>query len=146
MSSVLEKLIIREGGFVDHPADRGGPTNFGVTMPTLAAYRKRPVTRDDIVNLTVEEAANVYRNMYMEPLRLYQADGPLYDLLVDASVHHGVSRVLNWITEINTLDREVLYREILKRRFQLIGNLITNRPSQSVFAKGWMNRLVEFIR
>lgn len=146
MNSVLEKIIDREGGFVDHPADRGGPTKYGVTMATLAAYRKKPVTRQDIIDLTIEEAASVFRNMYLEPFRLYQADGQLYDLLVDASVHHGVNRVIKWITEINTLDREVLYREILKRRFQLIGNLITNRPSQAVFAKGWINRFVEFIR
>ena len=145
-NNVLEKIIEREGGFVDHPADRGGPTKYGVTMPTLAAYRKQEVTRQDIVDLTLEEACNVYRNMYMEPFRLYQADGPLYDLLVDASVHHGVNRVVRWVTEINTLDKEVLYREVLKRRFQLIGNLITKQPSQAVFARGWMNRLMEFIR
>jgi hypothetical protein len=112
----------------------------------LAAYRKREVTKEDIQNLTLEEASNVYRNLYMEPFRLYQADGALYDLLVDSSVHHGVSRVVRWITEINTLDKEVLYREILKRRFQLIANLIAKQPSQVAFIRGWVARFSEFIR
>lgn len=145
-NTLLEKIIDREGGFVDHPSDRGGPTKYGITMPTLAAYRKQEVTWEDIYDLTLEEACNVYRNMYLEPFRLYQADGQLYDLLVDSSILHGVNRVVRWVTEINTLSKEVLYREVLKRRFQLIGNLITKDPSQSVFAKGWMNRLVEFVR
>lgn len=144
--TILDEIIRREGGFIDHPADRGGPTKYGITMPTLAAYRKTEVTRDDIVNLTLDEAKRIYESLYLEPFRLYQADGKLYDLLVDAGVHHGVNRVIRWITEINTLDKETLYREILKRRFQLIGNLISKQPSQAAFARGWMNRLVEFIR
>jgi lysozyme family protein len=34
----IEALIAREGGYTDHPADRGGPTMWGVTEQVARAY------------------------------------------------------------------------------------------------------------
>jgi lysozyme family protein len=34
---LITDLIEREGGYVDHPHDRGGPTKFGITAATAAA-------------------------------------------------------------------------------------------------------------
>lgn len=34
----LAALIEREGGYVDHPADRGGPTNHGITEQVARAF------------------------------------------------------------------------------------------------------------
>jgi len=34
----FDQLIEREGGYVDHPADRGGPTNHGVTEQVARAF------------------------------------------------------------------------------------------------------------
>jgi lysozyme family protein len=31
VEGLIDALIDREGGFVDHPADKGGPTCFGIT-------------------------------------------------------------------------------------------------------------------
>lgn len=33
IDALLDALIAREGGFVDHPDDRGGPTRYGITQP-----------------------------------------------------------------------------------------------------------------
>lgn len=35
---LVEALIDREGGFVDHPADRGGATCFGITEAVARAH------------------------------------------------------------------------------------------------------------
>jgi lysozyme family protein len=32
LHAIIESILGKEGGFVDHPNDRGGPTNWGVTQ------------------------------------------------------------------------------------------------------------------
>jgi len=58
---IIAEIIQREGGFSDRTADRGGATNFGITIQTLAAWRKKPVTVDDVKKLTPAEATEIYR-------------------------------------------------------------------------------------
>ncbi|MGL5838096.1 MAG: glycosyl hydrolase 108 family protein, partial [Sphingorhabdus sp.] len=31
IDDLIDEVIEREGGYVHHPADRGGPTNWGIT-------------------------------------------------------------------------------------------------------------------
>lgn len=57
---LLDELIDREGGFVDHPADRGGPTRFGITEAVARAHGYRGA----IAKLPVEEAKAIYRRIY----------------------------------------------------------------------------------
>lgn len=35
---MIDDLVAREGGYVDHPADRGGPTNWGITQGTARRH------------------------------------------------------------------------------------------------------------
>ena len=38
VDQLIDGLIAREGGFVDHPADRGGATNWGITDAVARAH------------------------------------------------------------------------------------------------------------
>ena len=38
----IDELIEREGGYVCHPADRGGPTRFGITEAVARARMATP--------------------------------------------------------------------------------------------------------
>jgi lysozyme family protein len=38
VDAYIEALLSREGGYVDHPADRGGPTNWGITEQVARAF------------------------------------------------------------------------------------------------------------
>jgi uncharacterized protein (TIGR02594 family) len=58
-----------EGGFSNHPADPGGATNMGITQETLRQWRHQDVTADDVRALQRDEARQIFRAKYWEPLR-----------------------------------------------------------------------------
>ena len=54
------RLLGHEGGYVNHPADPGGETNWGIS--------KRSYPQVDIKALTQEQAKWIYRRDFWEPL------------------------------------------------------------------------------
>jgi lysozyme family protein len=57
---LVEGLIEREGGYVNHAADKGGPTRFGITEAVARAHGYSGAMRD----LPREEAAAIYKRLY----------------------------------------------------------------------------------
>ncbi len=57
---LIDELIAREGGYVNHPADRGGPTRWGVTEAVARAHGYHGPMRA----LPRTEAAAIYRRLY----------------------------------------------------------------------------------
>ncbi len=65
-TDLIEELIAREGGYVANPADKGGPTCFGVTQAVARAHGYAgPMTR-----LPRDTAIAIYRADYWETPRL----------------------------------------------------------------------------
>lgn len=60
LERLLDELIDREGGYVNHPADRGGPTNWGITEQVARAYGFML----DMRLMTREQAKAIYRERY----------------------------------------------------------------------------------
>lgn len=60
IDDLIDSLIDREGGYVNHPADKGGPTKFGITEAVARAHGYRGAMRD----LPRSEAAAIYRRLY----------------------------------------------------------------------------------
>jgi lysozyme family protein len=57
---LVEALIEREGGYVNHPADKGGPTCFGITEAVARAHGYRGPMRQ----LPRPEAEAMYKRLY----------------------------------------------------------------------------------
>src|SRR6476469_9018139 len=60
VARLIDALIDREGGYVNYPADKGGPTCFGITEAVARAHgysgSMRALSRDD--------AAAIYHRLY----------------------------------------------------------------------------------
>lgn len=88
----VDMIFKHEGGFVDDPADPGGATNMGITHGTLAAWRGAPVSREDVQNLTREEAREIYRTQYWNALSCDALPVGVDLVVFDFGVNAGVSR------------------------------------------------------
>ena len=60
VDTLINELIGREGGYSNHPADRGGATRWGITEAVARAHGYRGSMRD----FPREDAAAVYRRLY----------------------------------------------------------------------------------
>ena len=60
IDQLLDDLIAREGGYSDHPADRGGKTRWGITEAVARAH----VYRGEMRDLPRAEAEAIYRRLY----------------------------------------------------------------------------------
>lgn len=60
VDNLIDELIEREGGYANHPVDRGGPTMYGITEAVARAHGFAGAMRD----LPREEAAAIYRRLY----------------------------------------------------------------------------------
>jgi len=57
---LIEALIEREGGYVNHPADRGGPTRYGITEAVARAHGYAGA----MAQLPQDDAIAIYRRLY----------------------------------------------------------------------------------
>ncbi|MBB5686207.1 glycoside hydrolase family 108 protein [Sphingobium boeckii] len=60
VDSLIEEVIGREGGYSNHPADKGGPTRWGITQNTARAHG----FGGDMRHFPRAEAVAIYRRIY----------------------------------------------------------------------------------
>jgi lysozyme family protein len=88
LDALIEALIDREGGYVANPADKGGPTCFGITEAVARANGYRGAMRD----LPRDEAAAIYKRIYWLRPRFDQVaarSGRIAAELFDTGVNMG---------------------------------------------------------
>ncbi|HUD92642.1 glycoside hydrolase family 108 protein [Sphingobium sp.] len=105
ISDLIDEVIAREGGYSDHPADRGGPTNMGITQ-TVARANGYP---GDMKALPRSVAENIYRRLYWDqPGYAFVAETswPIAAELFDTAVNMGVATSTGFLQRaLNALNR-----------------------------------------
>lgn len=87
--SCLAQVLRHEGGFSNDPQDPGGATMMGITRATLAEWRGEPVDVEDVRSLTEEEAREIYRARYWNPLRCDSLPAGIDLMVFDFGVNAG---------------------------------------------------------
>lgn len=110
---LIAEVIDREGGYVNHPADRGGPTCWGITLKTA----RDNGYEGDMRALPRSVAAKIYANRYWHSLGLddiAEFNQDLALVLFDFGVNSGPGRAAEYLQiQLNVLnDRGELYDDL----------------------------------
>lgn len=96
----LAHVLKSEGGYVNNKHDRGGETMRGVTRAVWEQWLGRDVQDGEMINLTVEDVAPLYRKEYWDRLRLDDCPAGLDMVLMDIGVNSGTGRAAKWVQRI----------------------------------------------
>ena len=141
-TEILNAILRREGGYVDHAADRGRCTNMGITIATLREWRQQPVTCDDVRKLTEDEARAIYQARYLKPFD--GVDPAIKPQVVDIAVNAGVLRA-KALLALAQQSTKPLNTALVIERLKHYARIVKANPSQAVFLPGWINRAVEHL-
>ena len=140
-------ILHHEGVYVNDPRDPGGETKYGIS--------KRAYPNENIKNLTVERAKQIYRRDYWDRLRCDQMPYGVALTAFDFGVNAGVgvaARMLQGIVgasndgiigpaslrAINAKDPAVLLRDYTTERLRYYSGL----NGWKHYSKGWTRRIL----
>lgn len=170
VDQMIDAILRREGGFVDHPADRGGPTHYGITQKTLSRVLGRAASRSEVERLDPEMARDIYRREYYLGPGIDGLPAPIQPFVFDCAVNHGPRRAIRFVQNVcndagfGPLDvdgvmgprtrttagqaqqamGETLLEALIEERLNFYDQIVANDPGQEVFLRGWRNRVAEF--
>ena len=108
IDSLIDEVIDREGGYVNHPADRGGATCWGIT----SAVARAQGYHGDMRALPRAAAADIYLNIYWLAPRFDQVARRAPHIaaeLFDTGVNMGSATAVGFLQRaLNALNRAAL--------------------------------------
>lgn len=165
----FEEVIGLEGGYVNDPNDPGGETKYGITHATLARARKYDlVNHNNIKDLTLDEARNIYWTLWWNPLLLSQLLARIAIEVFEQAVNFGLVPAVNhlqqalvWMGARIDVDGvmgkftieaasklvpsqvNILLKMLNGLQFMRYVEIVKANPSQKKFFVGWMRRVSE---
>ena len=158
--SILGHTLELEGGYVNHPDDTGGKTNYGVTQGTYDMYRDdMGLQRRSVRAIDRDEVVEIYRNYYWNEVGGPDLPRGLDLFMFDYAVNSGVYRAVvhlqetcNYlggdISEDGVIGPETL-GEVRNHPVFIIINLLYYKRMDflmslgnwDTFGRGWTNRI-----
>lgn len=155
----LARVLKHEGGYTNHPSDPGGPTNFGITIHDYRRYIKPNGTAADVRDMTLADAAKIYRARYWLALRCDDLPSGLDYAVFDYGVNSGTGRAAKVMQRLlgigsgTTMTDAVIAGAFKAGPSILIGRLCDERlaflkslRTWPVFGTGWSRRVAEVRR
>lgn len=170
MDDYIASTLAKEGGFVNRADDRGGPTKYGITQATLSEYLGRPVSIDDVRNMSIDTAKTIMKQEYYFDPQLDMLPASLQPQMLDMCVNHGqgnaikiLQRLINRLGYGNlVIDGEIgrvtaaavvncyaamgskLINALADARADFCRAIVANDQSQAGNLNGWLNRAESF--
>lgn len=169
---MIEDILLREGGYVNDPVDRGGATNFGVTIGTYSRYLGYKASIAQVKAMSKDTARDIYKRNYYEAPRLHMLHGAVQAQMFDAAINHGAKNPIKWLQKITNqavnarlktdgmigvktaaavnafvklAGNVVANNALVEERVEFYLRLIKRRPSQVRFKRGWLSRAKAFL-
>ena len=130
----LTHVLRSEGGYVNHPLDPGGETNYGITKRTARAHGYRGSMRT--IPMSVVEA--IYRKGFWDAINGDALPAGLDLAVFDFAVNSGPSRAKQFAATTGDLSVTGAIADICDRRLAWLRSLNT----WETFGKGWTRRVL----
>ena len=147
-------LLGHEGGYVNHPDDPGGETNWGVTKVVARQHGYEGLMKD----MPVEVAKAVYRKSYWDAVQADNLPPAIRYAVFDAAVNSGVGTSVRWLQQsvgatpdgvlgpktlaaLNEVNPDGLLRRMLARRLRAM----TDMKGWPSFSAGWARRVATLL-
>lgn len=148
----MNRVLSHEGGYSNHPADKGGETNWGITHRTARANGYHGSMRD----MTRDQAIAIYHSAFWLRYRCEEMPDALAFQFFDACINHGfgnAARILQRALGVaddgiignitmssihNQSESEILLKFNAKRL-----QFYTQLSTFGTFGKGWVRRIAE---
>lgn len=145
----VDIILANEGGYINHPSDPGGETNFGIS--------KRAFPEVDIKHLTKAQAKQIYYELFWMPCKTEQIAPDIAALhIFDFAVNAGKSRAIKIAQRIARVKEDGIigkitiqainaqpdfYKAYIQARIDYYTILADKKPSMKIFLNGWLRRV-----
>jgi len=147
-----------EGGWSDHAADKGGKTNFGLTLALAKHYGIE--TEEELKAVTLEKVKEIFQAEFwrFDNVKSQQVATILFDIAINSGLHRAVviaqkaARVCGLILDsdgkwgpatlkaVNQITPSTFIPVLQTERENWYEQIIAGDPSQKVFERGWLKR------
>lgn len=153
--AILQKVLVHEGGFVNHPKDPGGATMKGVTQAVYDAWRARQgLPKQSVRHIAESELVAIYRRDYWDAIRGSDLPAGVNYAVFDFAVNSGINRAAtflqriagvaqdgrigpNTIAVVKAMDPATVIDRLCDDRLAFVRGL----SIWKVFGKGWQRRI-----
>ena len=142
----IERILKTEGGYINHPKDPGGETNWGITKRVAQQNGYNGAMRE----LTREQAKAAFWQRY----NIEQFPSALAYQFLDACINHGYGNAARMLQRaLNVVDDGVIGKQTLAALAQRSendllllfnaerANFYTRLSTFATFGRGWTNRV-----
>ncbi len=173
IKEIIAAIIAKEGGYVNHKADKGGPTKHGITANAYAEYfrkQAKDITIAEIKSVPPALAEKIYYTLYFVRPNIINLPSLIQPIVLDMAVNHGrrgavkilqtalVSSGYSHAKPDGLIGKETIKAAslavewlgsyfiniIVDCRLNYYRDIIKKDPTQEVFKDGWFARAESF--